>query len=389
MRDVQNYPKSGAYYFRYQQYDNNGILTYDVTNPYSTISGQVMRGRSDIVKSNHITATPYRAHRVQLSSRGTAFAKKTVQLSKARNEYVYYGERPRPPIGSALDYLSVVGDVVSPVVPYSVTSEAHNRLLSKIRNGSFNAALALAEFRESAQLAIDTVCIALRVAIAVRRGNWAQAYSIITGGKPIPKSAANAYAVTTWGWKPLISDVASAMKLLEGQMDRPDLVKESVTVVKSFSHKPVTGNWKITGNWEVGCRMGVRFGIQYPTIAMLSSLGFTNPVALAWELIPLSFVINWFVSIGTFLSNMSATLGLNFLGGYRTEFVRAQNVNWEYRVDVYSYDNLAYDTGQIEAFAMQRTPLLDWPEPRITFNTDLNTGQLIGLLALATQRASL
>jgi hypothetical protein len=275
------------------------------------------------------------------------------------------------------------------VVPYSVISEAHNRLLSKVRSGSFNAALALAEFRETAQLVIDTVCTALRVAIAVRHGNWGQAYSIMTGGKSIPKSAANAYAVTQWGWKPLISDVASTMKLLEGQMDRPDLMKESVTVVKSFSHKPVSGSWKITGNWEVGCRMGVRFGIQYPTIALLSSLGFTNPVALAWELIPLSFVINWFVSIGTFLSNMSATLGLNFLGGYRTEFVRSSGVNWEYQSNVVGYENLAYDTGQIEAFAMQRTPLLDWPEPRITFNTDLSTGQLTGLLALATQRASL
>jgi hypothetical protein len=35
--------------------------------------------------------------------------------------------------------------------------------------------------------------------------------------------------------------------------------------------------------------------------AFFTSLGFTNPLQVAWELVPLSFVVNWFVDVSSAL----------------------------------------------------------------------------------------
>jgi hypothetical protein len=44
--------------------------------------------------------------------------------------------------------------------------------------------------------------------------------------------------------------------------------------------------------------------------------GLTNPLIVAWELVPFSFVADWFLPIGKTLENLTATNGLTFVGGY-------------------------------------------------------------------------
>lgn len=46
-----------------------------------------------------------------------------------------------------------------------------------------------------------------------------------------------------------------------------------------------------------------------------SRLGITNPALIAWELLPWSFVADWFVPVGDYLSLLDATLGWDFQGG--------------------------------------------------------------------------
>lgn len=52
--------------------------------------------------------------------------------------------------------------------------------------------------------------------------------------------------------------------------------------------------------------------------ARLTSL---NPVSIAWELVPLSFVFDWFFDVGGYLQNMESALGsgLTFIRGFQTE----------------------------------------------------------------------
>jgi hypothetical protein len=47
----------------------------------------------------------------------------------------------------------------------------------------------------------------------------------------------------------------------------------------------------------------------------LSELGFTNPLSLAWEVLPFSFVVDWSLPIGEYFNLLDADHGWSFRGG--------------------------------------------------------------------------
>lgn len=50
-----------------------------------------------------------------------------------------------------------------------------------------------------------------------------------------------------------------------------------------------------------GATYGLYAGVSSPGVENLSRLGLLNPASLAWDLLPFSFVIDWFLPIGTIL----------------------------------------------------------------------------------------
>jgi len=46
-----------------------------------------------------------------------------------------------------------------------------------------------------------------------------------------------------------------------------------------------------------------------PNALLLSQLGLVNPASLAWELVPFSFVVDWFANVGDFLASFTDTVG--------------------------------------------------------------------------------
>lgn len=59
------------------------------------------------------------------------------------------------------------------------------------------------------------------------------------------------------------------------------------------------------------------------------SFGLINPAVLAWELIPFSFVVDWFAPIGNTLDALDAGVGVQFLSGTRTDHISGQGqVQW-------------------------------------------------------------
>jgi hypothetical protein len=71
------------------------------------------------------------------------------------------------------------------------------------------------------------------------------------------------------------------------------------------------------------------YSLSNPVLANLSQMGITNPVELAWEELPYSFVADWFLPIGDYLGNLDATLGWDFIGG-----TKSATITQRHRVDV-------------------------------------------------------
>jgi len=69
-------------------------------------------------------------------------------------------------------------------------------------------------------------------------------------------------------------------------------------------------------------RMVLRYKVASAGVSFLAQTGFTNPLNLGWELLPFSFVVDWFVGIGPYLEARSAWDGLTFVDGSQTTFTR-------------------------------------------------------------------
>ena len=152
-----------------------------------------------------------------------------------------------------------------------------------------------------------------------------------------------------YGWKPLLQDVHGAANDC-AQLDKSYPDRNHVTVRATVTQSEETGvytgyspnnpasSWvgtlRRSGSRSVRVRLDYR--VDNPFLATLSSTGFLNPAYLAWELLPWSFVADWFIPIGNYLSSWDADLGYSFLGGSCTR--RNEGYGELYSTKPYGYN---------------------------------------------------
>lgn len=233
--------------------------------------------------------------------------------------------------------------------------KAVSRLLKNLRDSSFNAAQALAERGQTANLVASTATRVASSLRSLRRGDFSKAARDLG---VIPKKRArrrfnsqylvdqgkaigNAWLELQYGWKPLLSDVYGSMETLAkvNSGGNPNTVYKKVSgFARRYSEEHEITNHALGsnrgvnrtdhfGSFSVSVRFGVTFAVSSPPLASLKSVGITNPLLLAWELLPYSFVVDWFLPIGNYLESLDATAGLTFVDGYVTTFTRRQFKN--------------------------------------------------------------
>ena len=126
----------------------------------------------------------------------------------------------------------------------------------------------------------------------------------------LPKSIANAYLEVIFGWTPLLADIHAAGHALASI--KPDY--QTVKVKQSGPFHGVQnkafGTSSFDGELHVTLALGV--SVSNPNAWMLERLGLLNPVAVAWDLVPWSFVVNMFVNTGQLVNSLTDFTGLAF-----------------------------------------------------------------------------
>jgi len=134
------------------------------------------------------------------------------------------------------------------------------------------------------------------------------------------KSLSDDAIAIQYGVRPLLSDLDALFKLYDkGKTFRKSVVyTTSAKNSRTLTYTVYGVHYTVTTTDEVSIKMGVRFSATSNSLSFMSSLGLTNPLAIGWELTPWSFVIDWFIPIGSTLGVLDATLGLSFTSGYET-----------------------------------------------------------------------
>jgi hypothetical protein len=137
--------------------------------------------------------------------------------------------------------------------------------------------------------------------------------------------AADTMLEFSYGWKPLLHDVYSHAKALaEISIERSPVVRQATGRAKTekisarrYANAPNNyyDFYKVT-DFKRFAEVGVSYRLPVGGPTAFHQLGINNPLEVAWEVVPFSFIVDWFLPVGEFLRNLTATSGLIFESGY-------------------------------------------------------------------------
>lgn len=224
--------------------------------------------------------------------------------------------------GGGYSQPSVAADIVSDSDAILAGNMARSRFRSSIGEQS-GWLLNLAQRRQTMTMLSETVLRIAQSAQYLRRGNWVGAARRLgltdrdirrirkRGIRGGAKHFANDFLALHFGWEPLIKDVYSSMKLLSS--DPPNTLIVSSGRSERLERDDVGGvSWrrsvKVT---SCRCKVRARVAVSNPDLYLMNSLGIINPMYVAWDAVPFSFVVDWFVNVGEYLN---AFQGLDLAG---------------------------------------------------------------------------
>ncbi len=198
-----------------------------------------------------------------------------------------------------------------------LSDEVENKLHQKIAGIRVNALELYATRIETANMVCKRVGQLANAFLSLKRGRWKQFKRHLGLSKNLKKPGAHKFEDVpalwleySFGWSPLLSDVYN---ILNKTFEPPSTkVEASSSVRLDLPYSKVDGFTKQSGEVQKTCRAKacVMVKVDVPALAALSQYGINNPAAVAWELVPYSFVVDWFLPIGDYIGQMGATAGL-------------------------------------------------------------------------------
>lgn len=199
------------------------------------------------------------------------------------------------------------------------------------------------------------------------------------------KTAQNRWLELQYGWSPLFSDLKKAMVELSAAPEAPILkfVKSSVFE----SQDGVRGGVTVVRRKQVlktSCYYALT-NRDRRTAAQWNLM--SNPLLTAWEMVPYSFVVDWFIPIGDFIAQYSATDGLSFISGvtsYFQEYTTLQDITSTIQDGPLLAECIA--TVKQDGISTRRLVLTESPIGFPVASWGLSQKRALNALALITQR---
>lgn len=215
---------------------------------------------------------------------------------------------------------------------------------AKFGSGPFNLATFVGEFRESAEMVSKRARQISEAAKQLKNGNYEQFAQVLgipglsrrararANASSYDKRLANHWLEYTYGWSPLVSDVYGAIQALhKGVTGAGTEVTATVgrgQSVDDFTHGANVDNFNLfnQGSKSLGYKASITGTVTNPNARTLNELGLLNPLALAWELMPYSFVVDWFLPVGDVLASLTSEVGMSNV--FRT--ISYNEMTWSY-----------------------------------------------------------
>lgn len=230
---------------------------------------------------------------------------------------------------------------------------AYDRAIGKLRASKLELGMDLATMSQTMEMFATNASKIYRGLVAVRKGRFGEAARII--GNPaldhrLQRAAkrhkphksrryylrdfGGQYLEYTYGVEPLLQEIENARVSIDSLAVWDRTVKGAAR-----NRQSSTRTWsRLSGdNWDAVftvyhehfIEVGFAVKVKNPNHALLSALGLTNPLIVINDLIPFSFVVNWFTGHEKYLNALDAFVGYDVVHSYVSKKRDTHHTGWK------------------------------------------------------------
>lgn len=198
----------------------------------------------------------------------------------------------------------------SPVVE-QVMKRVKSKLFKRLRQSELDLAITLAEGSKTVVMIAHRAKILLKLK-SFLKGFWKRVRGLsIKKHQSIAVSISQAWLEFAYGWRQLAQDIF-AISSWTSSIGRSAFIKvrAGLDEDRRTVHTDPQSNILINQVESISCRgeMRIKFRIIAEPAVDLSRLASLNPFAIAWELLPFSFVFDWLYNISNYLSELQTAV---------------------------------------------------------------------------------
>jgi len=133
------------------------------------------------------------------------------------------------------------------------------------------------------------------------------------------RSTADAWSIYRWGIRPMVNDIEGILEGLKKQVGERRFTTRASQTIRRVTASSVQGTYgiaRVTINQITTDEVTVRARtLDEGTFSVANNIGFSAKglTSLPWELVPYSFVADWFVNVGDFIRSLTPVPGLKCL----------------------------------------------------------------------------
>lgn len=328
-----------------RQFDE-GYGQDSISMKWISSAAYISNAKAPLVRGNFTDPLPY--HNITCTSSKSGYYNSNSPSS------IYFGGVPRRRGQSIVgavpgrvnsDYLDIdyVKQTINFTIPAGSYTEPDLKALVKLRDNQIEIGMALAEARKTASSFIDSAIGVQKALLAMKKGDFKTMYLNLKYNGGFSGSLArfkkrldirrnkwhgdveSRWLESQFAVIPAMQDIHTLSKVYESGFEviSPSIyvaakgksVKRVNTLRKGINGSETT-SFSETGTFthisKIFCVLD-----NYAQKS-LGKIGLDNPAVIAWDLLPFSFVPDWFLPIGNFIKAWSARLGLGFKSAYHS-----------------------------------------------------------------------
>lgn len=299
-------------------------MTYPITyRPYVTTVGMY----------GPYLATDY-SRRLKSAQKGPPYVPAVYDFIRARCTFsnnLVNADSYNPPF----DARTLVTNQYPSDMEVSTQNQAYERLRGKIYD-DVSLGVDFAEARQSLGMITKAVTTLGKSFLQVKRLDFLGAAKTLRmnyapKGTSKRKSAANNWLEYHFGWTPLIHDIYDAVEVVNNPLKsfQPTrgVGREARDAGVIYQEDTYTICAAMRYQQYVTGQGATVQAISNDTYHTLEQFGLLNPLSIAWELVPFSFIVDWFANVGDVLRAHSDFAGMTLVNRY---------IFWNYKIHVYN-----------------------------------------------------